>query len=115
MLPCQHFLSIAPVVACWFLTLRSYRALEISHRHRDQTVIATTSKVFFSADELRRVTGLSRTTVWRLETEGDFPPRRQITTKRVGWLVSEVEEWAESRPLAQPDPEMGERARGDAE
>jgi len=72
-------------------------------------------KVFFNAEEVRGVTGLSRTTVWRLETQGDFPSRRQITAKRVGWLVSEVEKWAESRPLAQPDPEMGERARGAAE
>lgn len=76
---------------------------------------AITSKVFFSAEEVRGVTGLSRTTVWRLETLGDFPRRRQITSKRVGWLVSEVERWAESRPVAQPDPEMGERARGVAE
>ena len=73
------------------------------------------SKVFFTAEEVRGVTGLSRTTVWRMEAQGDFPRRRQITTKRVGWLVSEVEKWAESRPLAQPDPEMGERARGAAE
>ena len=76
---------------------------------------AIAGKVFFNAEEVRGVTGLSRTTVWRLEAQGDFPRRRQITAKRVGWLVSEVEEWAESRPLAQPDPGMGERARGVAE
>ena len=69
-------------------------------------------KVFFNAEEVRGVTGLSRTTVWRLETQGDFPRRRQITAKRVGWLVSEVEEWARNRPLTKPSPQMAERARG---
>ena len=72
------------------------------------------SKIFYNAVELTAAVDLSRTSVWRLETQGDFPRRRQITAKRVGWLVSEVEKWAESRPVAEPDPERGERARGDA-
>lgn len=72
-------------------------------------------KIFYSTAELLQVVPLSRTSVWRLESQGLFPKRRQITPQRVGWLVNEVEAWAESRPLAQPDPEMGERARGDGE
>ena len=63
-------------------------------------------KIFYSTAELLQVVPLSRTSVWRLESQGLFPKRRQITPQRVGWLVSEVEKWAESRPFAQPDPDV---------
>ena len=42
-------------------------------------------------------TGLSRTTLWRLERDGRFPHRRQISTNAVGWLRSEVDEWIAAR------------------
>ena len=67
---------------------------------------ATATKVFLNAKELPGVVGLSRVTIWRLETAGDFPKRRQLTAQRVGWLVEEVVEWARSRPTAGPEPEL---------
>jgi prophage regulatory protein len=42
-------------------------------------------------------TGLSRTTLWRLECRGQFPSRRQPTTNTVGWLETEVEGWIATR------------------
>ena len=63
----------------------------------------TATKVFLNAKELHGVTGLSRTTVWRLETAGDFPRRRQVTAQRVAWLAEEVLAWCRSRPLADPE------------
>ncbi len=47
--------------------------------------------------EVCKRTGLSRTTLWRLERAGEFPRRRQISTQTVGWLVSDVVEWIKSR------------------
>jgi prophage regulatory protein len=44
-------------------------------------------------------TGLSRTSVWRLEREGTFPKRRQLGTRSVGWVESEVEAWMKSREV----------------
>jgi prophage regulatory protein len=41
---------------------------------------------------------LSVDTLERMVQRGEFPASRQISTKRVGWLVREVEEWAEARP-----------------
>lgn len=41
---------------------------------------------------------LSVDTLERLVQSGKFPAARQISDKRVGWLVREVEEWAEARP-----------------
>jgi len=51
---------------------------------------------------VERATGLSRTTLWRLERAGQFPPRRQISANAVGWIRSEVEDWIAARSPAVP-------------
>jgi len=43
-------------------------------------------------------TGLSRTTIWRLERKGIFPRRIQLSPGRVGWDSDSVETWVKSRP-----------------
>ena len=52
-------------------------------------------------DEVTTRTGLSRTTLWRLERKGEFPVRRQIGANSVGWIEAEVDRWIESRPAVQ--------------
>jgi len=52
--------------------------------------------------EVMAITGLGRTTLWRMEKRGEFPARRRITGNIIGWLASEIEEWIRSRPLATP-------------
>lgn len=47
--------------------------------------------------EVRAATKLSRTTIWRLEKSGRFPPRRRLTPNTVGWLSTDVESWIKSR------------------
>ena len=42
--------------------------------------------------------GLSRTSRWRLEREGKFPRRVQLSPGRVGWIGSEILNWIKSRP-----------------
>lgn len=44
---------------------------------------------------------LATTTVQRLVRDGEFPRPRQLSGRRVGWLVREVEEWAEGRPVSE--------------
>lgn len=46
--------------------------------------------------ELLKLCGFSKATRWRLEKEGKFPARRQISKRSVGWLLSEVHEWKAS-------------------
>ncbi len=48
--------------------------------------------------EVRSKVGLSRTTIWRLEQDGRFPRRRQLSAGAVGWIAEEVEEWLQNRP-----------------
>src|SRR5689334_22804024 len=47
--------------------------------------------------EVKKLTGLSRSTIWKMERSGQFPRRRLVTTARVGWLETEVRSWIESR------------------
>lgn len=51
-------------------------------------------------DDVTELTGLSRTTIWRREQEGDFPARLQLGPNSVGWKESDVLGWIESRPEA---------------
>ncbi len=50
------------------------------------------------AADVELVTGLSRVTIWRVEREGQFPVRVQLTAGRVGWYGHEIKAWLESRP-----------------
>jgi prophage regulatory protein len=45
-------------------------------------------------------TGVSRMTIHRLETRGEFPKRVQLGRNSVAWHESAVNEWIASRPLA---------------
>lgn len=44
-----------------------------------------------------QLTGLSRSTIWREERKGNFPKRRQLSSRAVGWLESEILTWMETR------------------
>jgi prophage regulatory protein len=43
-------------------------------------------------------TGLSRTTLWRLERNGQFPRRIYLSRNSVGWDRDEVSRWLANRP-----------------
>lgn len=43
--------------------------------------------------ELKKVTGMSRSTIWREEHGGRFPRRIRISKGIVGWKESEVQKW----------------------
>jgi prophage regulatory protein len=47
--------------------------------------------------DCRRITGLSRSTRWRMERAGQFPRRRKISPGCTGWLASEIAAWIADR------------------
>ncbi len=55
---------------------------------------------FCREPEVKRTSGLSRTTRWRLEQKGLFPRRRQISPNGVAWLESEIRTWSAERARA---------------
>jgi prophage regulatory protein len=49
---------------------------------------------------VRDITGISRTTAWRMQQTGDFPHPVPVSAKRVGWWESELTAWKARRRLA---------------
>ena len=52
--------------------------------------------------EVVRITGLSKTTIWRRVKSGDFPaPVRlgNMATRSIGWRSGQVQDWLNTRPV----------------
>ena len=43
------------------------------------------------------VTGLGKTKIYELQSEGNFPTRVQITAHSVGWIEEDVQAWLAKR------------------
>jgi prophage regulatory protein len=71
----------------------------------------TLKPMFVDKQEAARILSLSESTFEELIRKNEFPKPRLLSSRRVGWLVREVEEWAESRPVADllPPPNTGSR------
>ena len=41
--------------------------------------------------------GISKATIYRLEKNNDFPKRKQLGLRAVGWLESDIDEWIQKR------------------
>ena len=46
---------------------------------------------------VRERTGLSRSTIWRLERRGLFPRHRQISLNAVAWSEKEIVDWIQAK------------------
>lgn len=55
------------------------------------------------------MTSLSESTLQSLVRSGAFPAPRKMSDRRVCWLVREIEEWLEGRPVSDlpPPPNTG--------
>ena len=47
--------------------------------------------------EVKRITGLATSTIYKMIVEGTFPKQRQLGCRSVGWLDSEVLSWVNER------------------
>lgn len=52
-----------------------------------------TSDRIIRAKEVQSMTGLSRTTLWRLENKNEFPHRIRLGTNSVGWRLIDIKNW----------------------
>ncbi|WP_114966819.1 helix-turn-helix transcriptional regulator [Alkalilacustris brevis] len=50
--------------------------------------------------EVEKITGLSRSSIYKLMSEGDFPRPVKLTAKAVAWPESVITDWLMSRPSA---------------
>ena len=58
----------------------------------------TIKPAYLDKPGIAQFVSLSVASIERMVQRGQFPAPRQISDKRVAWLVREVEEWAENRP-----------------
>jgi prophage regulatory protein len=65
--------------------------------HPAASAVALANDAIIREQKCRRISGLSRSTRWRLERAGKFPRRRKISEKATGWLRSEVDGWLADR------------------
>jgi prophage regulatory protein len=56
--------------------------------------------IFLRLPEVKAVTGLSKTTIYERIREAAFPLPVPIGKRAVGWVESEVKQWAANRVLA---------------
>jgi prophage regulatory protein len=46
---------------------------------------------------VRERTGLSRSTIWRLERQGAFPAHHRISANAVAWIEDDIANWIRSK------------------
>ena len=49
--------------------------------------------------ELINMLGISRGTLFNMRNNGEIPQPRKISTRCIGWLQSDINEWLKSRPF----------------
>jgi prophage regulatory protein len=49
---------------------------------------------------VRERTGLSRSTIWRLERQGAFPRHHRISANAVAWIEDDIANWIRSKVTA---------------
>jgi len=50
--------------------------------------------------EVKEITALSGSTIYRLVSQGDFPKQIKLSERSSGWLKSEVDQWLNERIAA---------------
>ncbi len=60
----------------------------------------TQSLGFLRLPEVKRLSGLSRSTIYRLEAGGTFPTRVKLSERATAWRTDEILAWLEARPRA---------------
>jgi prophage regulatory protein len=67
--------------------------------------------IYLDLESVTNFVALSESTVQKMIREAEFPKPRLLSGRRVAWLVRELEDWAESRPVSDqpPPPNTGAR------
>ena len=74
---------------------------EVAEPKRTKRPRPNLPRIVVLLEEAPDVVGIGLTTIDALEKRGDFPKRRQFSDRRVGYLMRELEEWAETRPASE--------------
>lgn len=90
------FLQLPDQIEYFGYQLLEYLAGSV-HTATDNIKKAPAHDRIIRAAEVEKMTGLSRTTIWRMEKYKSFPARVSLGRNSVGWRLSEIQKWVESR------------------
>ena len=65
--------------------------------NRERHGPTTERRRLLSMRQVEQITGLSRTTLWRLAQAGQFPKAVQISAGRTAFFVEDIENWLTSK------------------
>ena len=60
--------------------------------------------------EVEQITGMGRSSIYRLMKAGSFPRSVRVGSTAVRWRSSDITRWVESRPIAGNDSDQHDRA-----
>lgn len=74
----------------------------MERRTRDDPAVADgdVSALLLRIGSVVRVTGLGRSTIYRLVARDEFPPPVRLTRRAVAWRRSDLERWTNARQSA---------------
>ena len=52
---------------------------------------------FLRLEQVREITQLSRSSIYRLMSTGEFPKQIPITSRQVVWVKSQVQDWCHKK------------------
>lgn len=66
----------------------------------DQEPLAPISPVFLRMATVMHMTGLGRSTIYRLIADQKFPCPVRLGPRAVAWRRTDLDQWSEARPVA---------------
>lgn len=60
----------------------------------------TNARAIYRLPRVKELTSLSRSTIYRLEAQGQFPERISLSENTTGWYADEINQWLANRPRA---------------
>ncbi|KIC47554.1 hypothetical protein RA28_03095 [Ruegeria sp. ANG-S4] len=70
---------------------------------KGKTVNKTIERVL-RRKEVEAVTGLSRSTIYAMIAEGEFPQSIKLGKRAVGWTETSIKSWLDARRFAEIEP-----------
>jgi prophage regulatory protein len=67
----------------------------IDHSRMD---LERSNALFLRIGAVMRITGLGRSTIYRLMADEEFPPPVRLTKRVIAWRRSDLERWSNARP-----------------
>jgi prophage regulatory protein len=60
----------------------------------------TPTPMFLRIGVVMRITGLGRSTIYRMMAEDEFPQPVRLTRRLVAWRRADLDQWSDGRPRA---------------